>query len=231
MGCDTCGKIKGYVKSEDIFEFVKQKYDKDATNQVTRKTSCPLSKCDWTYKINKHSDDYVNWYNISGFICFTYNNENRLLFYSYDNLNHYENLEYYTKFGLEDMVKSETTYVSLGCWGSSVEIIKEIIENFGGGWIDENDCDDNVYYLVEAKQHVEEKEKMYYAGVDMTDWDLSYKEDNPKFIYKAFIAICNFAEEFSGCAGCPLRDKLCFSKNGNKFWDMVHEELADVEMR
>ena len=69
-------------------------------------------------------------------------------------------------------------------------------------------------------------EGMYYAGVDMTDWDFSYNEDDPKFIYKAFMAVCNFAEEFSGCAECPLRDKLCFSKNGNMLWDKVHRELA-----
>ena len=68
-------------------------------------------------------------------------------------------------------------------------------------------------------------ERKYYAGDDMTDWDFSYKEDDPKFIYKAFIAVCNFAEEFSGCACCPLRNKLCFSKNGNAFWDRVHREV------
>lgn len=68
-------------------------------------------------------------------------------------------------------------------------------------------------------------ERMYYAGVDMTDWDFSYKEDDHKFIYKAFIAVCNFAEEFSGCDYCPLRNKLCFSKNGNAFWDKVHREV------
>lgn len=74
-------------------------------------------------------------------------------------------------------------------------------------------------------------ERMYYAGVDMTDWDLSYKEDDKKFIYKAFIAVCNFAEEFTGCAGCPL-NRLCMGSNyGGKFWDMVHGELADVQMR
>ena len=72
-------------------------------------------------------------------------------------------------------------------------------------------------------------ERMYYSGVDMTSWNFLYKEDDPKFIYKAFIAVCNFVEEFSSCAGCPLREKLCFSKNGNMFWDKVHEELADTD--
>ena len=73
-----------------------------------------------------------------------------MLFYYYGNINSYENLKYYTEFGLEDMVKSETTHIGLGYWGSSVEIIKEIVENFGGGWLDENDCDDKEYYVVKS---------------------------------------------------------------------------------
>lgn len=48
------------------------------------------------------------------------------------------------------MVLSETTYISLGFWGSSVEIIKEIVSYFGGGWVDENDCDDKEYYPIEV---------------------------------------------------------------------------------
>lgn len=152
MGCDTYGKIKGYVKQEDILKFIQQKYDKNATSSVSRRITCPLSKCDWKYKINEHSEDNENWYTIYGYICFKYNDENRMLFYCYDNLNHYENLEYYTKFGLEDMVKAETTHIGLGYWGGSVEIIKEIVENFGGGWIDENDCDDKEYYVVNPKE-------------------------------------------------------------------------------
>lgn len=61
------------------------------------------------------------------------------------------------------------------------------------------------------------KERIYYAGVDMTDWDFSYKKDDPNFIYKAFAAVCNFAEEISSCEGCPLKT-LCYSKDGYKFW-------------
>lgn len=151
MGCDTYGKIKGYVSHEDIFEFIKNNYDKDARNGVTKSVVCPLSECNWEYKLNEHSNDNENWYDISGFIVFKYNEENRMLFYYYSNTNSYENLNYYSEYGLEDMVKTETTHVGLGYWGSSVEIIKEIVENLGGGWLDENDCDDEPYYLVEPK--------------------------------------------------------------------------------
>lgn len=46
------------------------------------------------------------------------------------------------------MVRSETTFISLSYYGSSVEIIKEIVAHFGGGWVDDNDCDDYPYYPV-----------------------------------------------------------------------------------
>lgn len=68
-----------------------------------------------------------------------------MLFYSYENLNHYENLEFYSKCNLKNMVETETTYLSLGYWGDSVEIIREIVAHFGGGWIDENNYDDKEY--------------------------------------------------------------------------------------
>lgn len=151
MGCDTRGRINGYVKHEDIFEFIKQRYDKGATYNISKNINCPLSECHWTYKINEHSNDSENWHITSGFIYFKYNEEDRMLFYYYTNINSFENLQYYTQFGLENMVLAETTFLNLGCWGSSIEIIKEIVEHFGGGWLDDNDCDDEEYYVVKAK--------------------------------------------------------------------------------
>ena len=151
MGRDTRGRIKGYVKYEDIFEFIKQRYDKGATYNISKNINCPLSECHWKYEINEHSSDNDNWYITSGFIYFKYKEEDRMLFYYYSNINSFENLKYYTEFSLEDMVVSETTSISLGYWGSSIEIINEIVEHFGGGWVYENDCDDEEYYAVKAK--------------------------------------------------------------------------------
>lgn len=148
MGCDTHGKIKGYARHEDILNFIRQKWDKNAKGKVEKSVCNPISKCDWKFKINEHSEDVDNWYTICGFISFKYYGEDRMLSYSYSNLNHYENLEYYSKCGLSELVESETTFISLGCWGSSVDIIKEIVAHFGGGWVDDNDCDDEEYYSV-----------------------------------------------------------------------------------
>ena len=148
MGCDTKGKIKGYVKHEDICNFIKENWDKNVVDEVSKQIHCPLTECDWKYKINEHSEDDNNWYAVFGFICFDYNVEKRQLYYDYSNLNSFENQEYYMKRGLSDMVECESVSLILGYWGNSVEIIQKIIEHFGGGWIDENDCDDVTYYPI-----------------------------------------------------------------------------------
>lgn len=154
MSVDTHGKIKGFVRHEEILNFIRQKWDKDASDSISKHIICPISKCTWKYKFNEHSEDNENYYSLYGHICFKYNDEDRSLFYCYFNVNSYDNLDYYSKRNLSDMVETETTYLTLSHWGSSVEIIKNIIENFGGGWIDENDCDDKEYYPVEAKANL-----------------------------------------------------------------------------
>lgn len=151
MGCDTHGKVKGFVRYEDILNFIVQKYDPNATCHITRDNyDKKLSDIDWPHKVNEHSEKSDVWYTVSGFINFDYYGEDRQLFYHYGNINSLENLDYYTSEGLEDMVRAETTFISLGCWGHSVDIIREIVAQFGGGWVDNNDCDDKPYYPVEV---------------------------------------------------------------------------------
>jgi hypothetical protein len=48
------------------------------------------------------------------------------------------------------MIKSEKTHLSLGNWGSSVEILESIVKKFGG-WLDENDCDNIPYRYIEKE--------------------------------------------------------------------------------
>lgn len=149
MGADTKGWIKGYVSHEEILNFIRQKWDKNATDEVKKHTINSIKECTWDYKINPHSEDNENWYSVYGFITFSYQDEVRDLFYDYDNVNHLENLEYYREYGLEELVTFETTYISLGTWGNSVEIIKALVAQFGGGWVDENNCDDEQPYPIE----------------------------------------------------------------------------------
>ena len=111
----------------------------------------PFSECDMVCKLNESCENDTDWYIISGFIYFVYKGDCRQLFYNYSSVNFYENIHYYSPLGLTKMVETETTTVSLGFHGKSVEIIKELIEHFGGGWMDENDCDDEEYYEIVGK--------------------------------------------------------------------------------
>lgn len=80
---------------------------------------------------------------------------------------------------------------------------------------------------------MENNKKKCYAGVDMTNWDFSFNEDDPKLIYKTFVALCNYAEEFIPCEKCPLYGKLCCAgsgENGKKFWDKIYKELENVDL-
>lgn len=163
MSIDTSGKIKGFISHEGILEFIRHKWDKNAKDDVKTHRYYPLSECDWRYKINEHSMDNEYFTASFGFIYFKYNDENRMLFYTYSNINTYDNLDYYSKHNLKDMVEAETTTISLGCWGDSVSIITDIVTHFGGGWIDKNDCDDEEYIYVEGI------EKHESHGKEMTE--------------------------------------------------------------
>lgn len=154
MGVDTCGKLLGHVKKEDVINYIYHNWDKDIISNINR-----YDYNDWRGKdfIKEIYDKDKNIYSEYGRIDFNYNDEQRSLFYSYNSYNSYENLKFYKEYGLEQMVKSETTHISVGKWGSSIEIIKELVSYFGG-YIDEDDCDDEEYYYIPSTQPDRRKE-------------------------------------------------------------------------
>lgn len=72
--------------------------------------------------------------------------------------------------------------------------------------------------------------RYHYSGVDIDSTDLSYDESDERFIYKAFAALCNYAEDQLRCAGCPL-SHICFSDQGNRFWERVINMSQGGELR
>jgi hypothetical protein len=142
MGVDTKGRLIGRVCSEDILNFIKQRYDVNATSRVKREDI--EYKIDWEHI--KYGEDVP--YRDCGFINFkTTNGNNRNLWYHYTNINSLENLKFYKEYDLEDMVRTETTDINLGHNSEAIEIIKDLAIEFGG-WVDENDCDDKEYYPI-----------------------------------------------------------------------------------
>ena len=152
MGIDTRGKLMGRVTVEQIIDTIKELYNVEVVNDTKKTIYDNLKDIDFPFR--NYGDAYF-WWCESGFIEFTVNGEQRQLFYYYDNINTYENIDYYKenfpeREDLRTMVKSETTSISLGNWGMSVEIIESIVKKFGG-WVDENDCDKIPYRYVERE--------------------------------------------------------------------------------
>lgn len=106
MGCDTNLRLKGHVTAEQIVDYIDEHY-KFISNSVKEENCGSLNEYNW---VKEKYDDSNEWKITSGFITFNDGDENRTIFYFYQNINSYENLEYYSKYNLENMVKSETTF-------------------------------------------------------------------------------------------------------------------------
>ena len=156
MSSSTCVNLLGHVEPEQIFDFIRKNFDSNAKFYTPHKYSFDGLASDYDF-IKEIYDDTNKATSCDGFICsFKSNKNNRVLFYAYSNYNSYDNLEYSSQYNLENMVKAETTYLSLGNWGSSVEIMTAICRAFGG-WIDEDDCDGKPYYWIPADGVIEPK--------------------------------------------------------------------------
>lgn len=146
MFVDSQGKIKGFISPNSILNYIKQMWDENATSEVEMKVICPTSECNWKYEVKEHSEDSQNWYMLTGYIAFKCNDTDQLLFYCYDNLKSFTNLEHYSKYGLAEMIEMETTHIALEYSEVSAKIIKQIVSNFGGGWFSKA-CRNNIDYI------------------------------------------------------------------------------------
>lgn len=143
----TITKLKGHIKPEDIYLFIHKYIDENVSTDIKRSVYGFISD-DKNHLIKEVYDNSDRVTYVTGIIQFSYNKKLKRLFYRYTNTNSYDRLSYYSKVGLEDMVKSETTELNLEYDTDSVEIIK-IITEFFSGWIDENDGDLDSFYWVE----------------------------------------------------------------------------------
>ena len=151
-GIDSRLKLLGKISDKEIMNVIKETLGVEAVSDVKTWDCGKLDDLDFPLR-NYGDEDH--WIEEHGFITFEYNGEDRMLFYSHSNINVYENIDYYKKMypdraDIVRMIKSETTSLSLGTWGSAVEILEKIVKKFGG-WIDDNDCDYIPYRYVEKE--------------------------------------------------------------------------------
>lgn len=154
MGVDTKGRLLGHVKPEEIINYIYNNWDKN----IERNIRIEHDDVDAFSMRNYLKEVYdENTYIERGHIYFNYKGEDVGLFYLYHSYNTYEDLEYYKKYGLDYMVKSEVTYISLWESAMSEEIMNELVSHFGGWinnskWSNFDDSDDKPYYYIESTE-------------------------------------------------------------------------------
>lgn len=147
MSIDTNGFLNKEITGKDIFNVVTQKFDKNAKYHIS-------------------IDSYDN--SEMGNIVFKYKEENRKLFYCIT-----ADKEEGTKFINDE----KHVCLKLGKWGTSINIMVEVIKCFGG-YIDEDDCDEiPAYYIPKDEdfkydKYVEERNKIINVlSSELTDKD------------------------------------------------------------
>lgn len=130
MSAEFKVRLRGHVKPVEILNFIKQKVDTKANSKVCRQS----------YDTDK------NWYVDSGYILFDYKGSGGLYYY-YNSEGRKGNYDYWVEKGLKEMVDTETTCLSMYSCEDNIHLMKQIVAEFGG-WIDENDCDEEFFYQV-----------------------------------------------------------------------------------
>lgn len=78
-------------------------------------------------------------------------------------------------------------WLSLGMWGNSVEILRYVCETFGG-YLDENDCDDEPYYPINFH--------LYEQGKEFTELDKFKNKVITKLGFEKLNTVMGLFEEF-----------------------------------
>lgn len=148
MGVDTKLRLNGRVEPESILLWVKTFIDPNAV-LLTRKTvyeDSIITRWKTQGLIKESYGEDPPFYTFSQ-IFFTLNGKSNTLSIHYTNINVWENLEIYKAEGLERMVKSETTDLSIYYSKDNLKFCTDLIKDFGG-WIDYNDCDEEPFVYI-----------------------------------------------------------------------------------
>lgn len=147
MSVDTKAKFIGKLDADALLVFIKENIDPNAESVIETEERTIGSKYHDEIIFLGEKKGVEN--RTSGFIHFTYNGENRSLFYLH------RDTVWLDKYILEQNIKQgtpelngEVTELSLGFSATAIEVMKKIAEFFGG-YIQENDCSDEWFYKVE----------------------------------------------------------------------------------
>lgn len=133
MGKDIVVRLKGHITQHQIIDFLSSvgytTFDKTTKYIEGLKELWRCSYSDY--------DDSCNAVHIDGFIKLSKDGEINSIYYSYWNVNTFEEIPHYQldypdRLNLILMAAMETTYISMNYSEESVELMKSICEHFGG---------------------------------------------------------------------------------------------------
>ena len=151
MGLDTRFKVIGHLSKEYLMNIIYTHFDTDTTKDIKICKHDRIEDLNFDF-IQFDKDEY--WWSEYGFICFTYNGRKRQIFYNYTNIKGTDEIANDVAHRcnrnpeLAKMYVSETTHLSRGYDEDAVKFFTQLAGVLGGGWLDENDCDDKTYYFV-----------------------------------------------------------------------------------
>ena len=153
MGLDTRFKVIGHLSKERLMQILTfySNFGIDVTNDIKVVKHNKIKDLDFDF-IQFDNDEY--WWDEHGFIYFTYNGKKRQIFYNYSNIKCTDDIVHNIQYRcnrdpkVANMFVSETTNLSLGYDEDAVKFFTQLAGILGGGWLDENDCDDQTYYFV-----------------------------------------------------------------------------------
>ena len=147
MSVDTNAKFLGKLDAEALLGFVKENIDPNAKSAIETEESEIHSKYHDEIIFLGEKKGVEN--RTDGYIHFTYNGENRSLYYLHRDIIWVDkdSFEQNIKQGTPEL-NSEVTELSLLFNTTAVEVMKKVVEFFGG-YIQENDCSGEWFHKVE----------------------------------------------------------------------------------
>ena len=147
MSVDTNAKFLGKLDAEALLGFIKENIDPNAESTIETEEREIHSKYHDEIIFLGKKNGVEN--RTDGYIHFTCNGENRSLYYLHRDIIWVDkdSLEQNIKQGTPEL-NSEVTELSLLFNTTAVEVMKKVVEFFGG-YIQENDCSGEWFHKVE----------------------------------------------------------------------------------
>lgn len=152
MGLNSTAYIKGKVSHNDIFDYIKKCYDINVSTDI--KTKVYDDEIAENVRSARTAEQIFSdtIFHTNGHIYFCDKDWNvHKLYYNYDSFS--DPCIGEESSSLEGLESAELTYLSMGYVPNSVEIMKDLLEHFGGGLLSECDATGPDYSVYPNKEN------------------------------------------------------------------------------